>query len=208
MMKHFVFSCMILFLLCMHTTVRAINTGDMLVTIPDSIMPYVQHEQVTDLINMKRIDPMTPACLTTMLKGEISLDTLSDDYLVIRMEQVTIEMARLKAIDDSIFCLLYTMPAPEHTSCARLYDRNWNQIAFIDFCDSCLLAVSDTLDDNEYADLNKLIEFPVIEAHFNREDVSTVFLNQESVMLNSEEKNKLHPLLMQRTLKWDGKKFK
>ena len=69
MMKHFVFSCMILFLLCMHTTVRAINTGDMLVTIPDSIMPYVQHEQVTDLINMKRIDPMTPACLTTMLKG-------------------------------------------------------------------------------------------------------------------------------------------
>lgn len=186
---------------------KAKNVGDMLVSMPDSLLPYVATEQLVDLVNMKRIDPATPASLQSVFKTDIVLETLSDDMLKLQMSNVCYEIGRLPMENDSVFCVLRTIPTPEQETNVIYVNKEWEKIGEQTFGDINLVSKPDTIDSKEYDRLLSLVEYPIIEAHFYKSP-SEIMIKQHVQMLDKADKEKFLPLLMQRKLKWDGESYK
>mgnify|MGYP002852315902 FL=1 len=186
---------------------KAKNVGDMLVSMPDSLLPYVATEQLVDLVNMKRIDPATPASLQSVFKTDIVLETLSDDMLKLQMSNVCYEIGRLPMENDSVFCVLRTIPTPEQETNVIYVNKEWEKIGEQTFGDINLVSKPDTMDSKEYDRLLSLVEYPIIEAHFCKSP-SEIMIKQHVQMLDKADKEKFLPLLMQRKLKWDGESYK
>ena len=125
------------FLFSFSVIMSAGNVGEMFVSMPDSVIPYINKELRQDLVNMKNIDPETNASLATMFKSKIVLKNISDNMLTFDIGSVGFEMARLKSSDngDSIYCLLRTVATPEKETYIYLYDKDWNLLRQLDYGD-------------------------------------------------------------------------
>ena len=82
----------------------------------------------------------------------------------------------------------------------------WEKVADVVFDDVTLLQRPDTMSQENFAELEKLIEFRMVEAHFS--DAETLVLQQNVPMTSKEDKTRLQAILTQRKLKWDGKTYK
>lgn len=187
----------------MFTNAEAKNVGEMFISVPDSIMPYVTKEQRAELIGMKNIDPASAAEMNIALKTTMVLDSLFDNYMKVMVGQIKYEIIRLNTVDaDSVFCVMHTLVAPERETVCCLYDKEWNLLQNVDFND---LIIKSNISDDEKEIVEKM-EFPMIEAQFERE-TSTIILTVSVPLVWKDEKLKSNRR-MQRKLKWNGESFK
>lgn len=200
----------VIFVLMFHVSVlnlSAKNVSDMLTSIPIEEMPYMTHEQLSELVNLKHIDPNSSACLTTVLKSQICLDSLTEDFLVLSAGEVVYELARLNNVSDSVFCFLRTIVSPEKETTGYIVNDRWDVISEIDFNSFNLVERQEGVTDKEFSEIKSLIEFPIVEAHFDGSpNVIKMHLNCQA--LNEEEKEKVKSILVQRKLKWEGESYK
>ncbi|MDO4931383.1 MAG: DUF3256 family protein [Prevotellaceae bacterium] len=186
---------------------HAQSVSDMFVTMPDSMFPYLAKEQRGELVNLKKVDPSVPAELRSIFDGTVALTSSDDDLMTLMVDSaVVMELARLGSVTgDSVYCLLRTVRTPEWDTSASIYNKEWIKVEDISFDDVELVHRPDTMTENKFQELQNLIEFRMVEAHFEGKDV--VALRQSLPLTTKEERKRLNDILMQRKLKWDGKRF-
>lgn len=185
--------------------VGAKSVAEMFESMPDSLMPYVSNEQRVDLVNMKNIDPTTPAKLNTMLKADIVMDSLSEDRMKIIAGTVRYDMIRLQmnGRSDSIYCVLCTVSTPVKETTCTLYDDAWNVVGYIDLCDVVKRSFEGNVGDMQTFEK---MEIPAVEALMENDNMTLSIELRDALPL--KEENNDRNVVLQRKLKWNGKSFK
>lgn len=205
-MKRFIIS---VFLLSVLVVSFAKSVGEMFISMPDSMIPYVSKEQRQDLVNMKNIDPGTDATLTTMFKSNVVLKYLSEERMTFEVGTLCYEIGRLYSniLGDSVYCMLNTLQTPEKETLAHIYNKEWKKISDLSFDSLVNMEKPDTMQSELYLEALSLIEYPVVEAYFD-DGPSAICLKCNFPMVNESEKKKLEAFVLQRKLKWNGESFK
>lgn len=187
---------------------NAQTVGDMFMSMPDSLFPYLTQEQRVELVKLKQVDTSTSAVLRSVFNCTVSLDSLEAACMTVNIDStMTIEMARLATVSgDSLYCLLQTVSAPERETVASIYNKVWEKVSDVDWTDVPLLNRPDTMSDKEFANRTSLIEFRMVEARL--ENADTIVLKLNVPMLSSEDKRLLRDILVQRRMRWDGEKYR
>lgn len=186
----------------------AVQTVDgMFVNIPDSIFPYLTKEQRQELVNLRKVDGSTPAILHSAFNCDVAMTYMDFKRLTVEIDSaVIVEIARLFVPEgDSVYCVLSTVATPEKDTQAYIYDKDWNKIGDVSFYDAGLFQRPDTMNENTFEELNKLIEFPLVEAHFIDDATMTVILNVP--LVSKEDRKRLIAILTERKLRWNGSSF-
>ncbi len=187
-------------------TVHANGVDSLFVSMPDSLFPYLPSAQRVELVNLKRVDTSTSAVLRSPLDCEVALRYVDDNRITLALDStVIIELSMQNVGDKNLCCVLRTVPTPEPHTSATLYDEDWKQIKQIDLDSISFLERPDTMSVERYKELCKLIEFPLVEAHF--EDASTIILKQNVPLVSKKERDSLAAIIVQRKAKWKGHKF-
>lgn len=187
---------------------NAQTVGDMFMSMPDSLFPYLTQEQRVELVKLKQVDTSTSAVLRSVFNCTVCLDSLEAACMTVNIDStMTIEMARLATVSgDSLYCLLQTVSAPERETVASIYNKVWEKVSDVDWTDVSLLNRPDTMSDKEFANRTSLIEFRMVEARL--ENADTIVLKLNVPMLSSEDKRLLRDILVQRRMRWDGEKYR
>lgn len=187
---------------------NAQTVGDMFMSMPDSLFPYLTQEQRVELVKLKQVDTSTSAVLRSVFNCSVSLDSLEAACMTVNIDStMTVEMARLATVSgDSLYCLLQTVSAPERETVASIYNKVWEKVSDVDWTDVSLLNRPDTMSDKEFANRTSLIEFRMVEARL--ENADTIVLKLNVPMLSSEDKRLLRDILVQRRMRWDGEKYR
>lgn len=187
---------------------NAQTVGDMFMSMPDSLFPYLTQEQRVELVKLKQVDTSTSAVLRSVFNCSVSLDSLGAACMTVNIDStMTVEMARLATVSgDSLYCLLQTVSAPERETVASIYNKVWKKVSDVDWTDVPLLNRPDTMSDKEFANRTSLIEFRMVEARL--ENADTIVLKLNVPMLSSEDKRLLRDILVQRRMRWDGEKYR
>ena len=187
---------------------NAQTVGDMFMSMPDSLFPYLTQEQRVELVKLQQVDTSTSAVLRSVFNSSVSLDSLEAACMTVNIDStMTVAMARLATVSgDSLYCLLQTVSAPERETVASIYNKVWEKVSDVDWTDVPLLNRPDTMSDKEFANRTSLIEFRMVEARL--ENADTIVLKLNVPMLSSEDKRLLRDILVQRRMRWDGEKYR
>lgn len=183
--------------------INAKNMADMFLTMPDTLMPYIEKEQRVDLINMKNIDPSTSAKLSTIFKNDIEINTLSDSRIEITVGKLHYDIVRLSCKEtDSLYCMLCTVPTPLQQTTCTVYDKEWKLLYQLDFEKEIKSALNK--NENDICLFEKM-ELPIIKAKLNDDNISLDIEIKDGLPLKDNDKNKA---VLQRKLKWNKESFK
>ena len=187
---------------------NAQTVGDMFVSMPDSLFPYLTQEQRVELVKLKQVDTSTSAVLRSAFNCSVSLDSLEAARMTVNIDStMTMEMARLATVSgDTLYCLLQTVSAPERETVATIYNMVWKKVSDVDWTDVPLLNRPDTMSEKEFANRTSLIEFRMVEARL--ENADTIVLRLNVPMLSKEDKRLLRDILVQRRMRWDGERYR
>lgn len=190
-------------------SVSAKTVSDVFLSVPDSIMPYMNKAQRIELLKIKSLDPTEPAVGHTVFQTEVKLYACTDEMICIEiLDGITMEIGRLFNGSDSVFCVLKTVCTPEKSTVAYIIDSNWCKQSVITFDYTAMLHKPDAISEAEYEVLLKLIEFPLVEAHFAEDTPTMLHLALNVPLLSNEEKERLKQIILQTNLNWNGKSFK
>ena len=194
-------------------SVDAQTLRDLWLSMPDSLMPTLDKNlrlELVDLVDMK-VKPE----VKNLLGEECAMDTLVSDFLEVSSSPSSkIQMKLLpRESGDSLLCIVRTLSAPAEESELKIYDRQWNELAGMDYLPSDLFQLSkylrakpDTLGDEQYHQLISLIEPVMVSAKFDKQSDLLIF-NISLPLVSNKEKEKLNAILLQRKFKWNGKRF-
>lgn len=198
-------------LLLVSTGVGAKSMKDLLVSMPDSLLPYLDKNLRQE---MPELQEMGVKAEVKNLLGENSvMDTLTADFLQIRMSKLsTLQMKKLpaEAGSDSLLCVVKTFAGPEKESELYFFDQNWKPVD-VDF-DLNSLAASlvqkpDTMSEERFDELKKMIEPQMVNAMLLQHENAMV-VRLSLPLLSADDKKAVNVIKLQRKFNWNGKTFK
>jgi len=197
-------------LLFASTGVGAKSMKDLLVSMPNSLMPYLDKNLRQE---MPELQEMGLKAEVKNLLGENSvMDTLTADFLQIRMSKLsTLQMKKLPAeAGDSLLCVVKTFAGPEKESELYLFDQKWKPVDMgfdlISLATS-LIQKPDTMSEERFGELMKMIEPQMVSAMLLQHENAMV-VRLSLPLLSAEDKKAVNVIKLQRKLNWDGKTFK
>ncbi len=202
---------LILFTVLLSLNVSAQSLRRMWLTMPDSIMPYLNassRQEFVDFADMK-----VKADVKNLLNGNNKMDTLTNDYLHLTLNQsATLEMKLLpQQKGDTVLCFVKTFYGPSKESEIRFYNMSWRLLS----SQGRLPAVTpedfvfrpDTMSMEQFDNLKAMIEPYLISAKLSPSDDSIV-LSLATPLVGSTERKTINAILMQKKLNWQNGRFK
>ena len=181
-----------------------------LMTIPDSIVPFVNHSMIGELVEFAGRGGT--AEVKNKLDGMTSLDSLTQTYAAFSLTQVDkMQLMFLpRTVGDSIICLIHTCYGPEPESTVQFYTMGWQQLSNDEFVAPMtvdqLVQRPDTMDADEFMTLRRLID-PCLVCVVPDPQEKTLTFSLSKPLLNEKKKKAVKSILLQRTVKWNGKTF-
>jgi len=180
---------------------------------PDALLPYLDASIRTAMVEQYDITQKADnkAELNTgvanRLRGTSTLDTLTANYLRLRLnERATWEM-KLIATDGDNFVIATSMTvfgdSPE--SKVSLFSSDWKHLSDTIFTEQSL-AKPEEMSSEEYQKLTDGLSLVLWEAHFSP-DNDDLTLSPSLLFVPSDEKERYKALKMQKSLKFDGNIF-
>lgn len=127
------------------------------------------------------------------------------------VERDTSECQLLK-LDENTYCLLRHIKAPECETVCKIYDSQWKLVKTLSFDDIQFTQRPDTMSQERYEELLRLIEFPLVEAHLDTSSGGnspvTLILSLNPPMLTKEQRKSVNQILNRKKAIWDGESFK
>ncbi len=171
--------------LCAATALHAKTPRQMLETMPAELRP----NNATPILQPDSISPCTVRCKVA--------------------DGTTMEITALPPSSSAeqgatpLFCLLTTCNTPEPETTCDLYTPDWQRVKSIPLAPYApsLMAKPDTMDATEYAKAQKLMDFPLVEAHFTTKSPATVELSLHVPMLGREDKPRVDAILIRKEYK-------
>ncbi len=203
--KSMIFACLLL----ASVGVEAKSMKDLLISMPDSLVPYLDKNLRQE---MPELQEMGVKAEVKNLLGENSvMDTLTADFLQIRMSKVsTLQMKKLPMDADSVLCVVKTFAAPEKESEVRFYSQDWKAIdgsKLFDCPAERLVQKPDTMSEARFAELKKMIEPQMVSVLLLQHE-NCIVVRLSLPLVSAEDKKALNAIKLQRKFKWNGKTFK
>ena len=207
---------LILLFVVFATVGQAKTMREMLVAMPDSVVPYLNKNMRLELVELMDMH-VTPE-VKNSLAGVSKIDTLTADYLQLTLNKVTtLEMKLLARGEngDSLLCMIKTVAAPEKESEISFFSQQWEPLDLHGMFDGkdlgalteTLLAKPDTMSAERYQELKAMVEPRMVYATFSEIGNDVVF-NLSLPLLVEEDKMAVKAILLQRKFKWNGITFK
>lgn len=173
---------------------------DMWVSMPDSIVPYLNSSLRAEMVKRKAAGQ-----LVENLAGDTTgVMLLTDNYIKVQASKSYI--IELKLLDAQTMAMVQTWLGSEPESQLWLYDMSWKQKACT-FVPVCIRERADTMSVEKYSYLLALLEPKLIWLQLSDKDDSLT-AQYSLAMLSSIEKQELSGIIMQRKYNWDGNTFK
>lgn len=190
--------------------VSAKSMKDLLVLMPDSLLPYLDKNLRQE---MPELQEMGVKAEVKNLLGESSvMDTLTNNFVQIRMSKVSVLQLKKLSVEngDSILCLVKTFSGPEKESQVMFFNQDWKMLdaGKLFACDAeNLISKPDTMTEERFVELKKMIEPRMVSVLlFEHEDAAVVRLSLP--LLSADDKKAVNAIKLQRKFKWDGRRFK
>ena len=174
---------------------------------PDSLVGYMNKSKRIEAMDYQHMGLKID--VTNLLKGSTVVDTLTNDFMEVKLsEAVRMQMRLLPKDSDSVICVVKTLYAPEAESQAVLYDRNWQRVGEV-LLDSRLesfLWRPDTMSVERFTELSRLFDPVMIKLTLSVSD-ATMVQELSMPLLSKDEKQTVKAFLKQRKFKWNGERF-
>lgn len=211
-MKQLVVSVLALLLSC---TLQAKSLRDMWTTMPDSILPTMNHNIRTEFVEL--LDMNVKAEVRNLLGTDCVLDTITSDYLHLSMSKVSSLAMKMLPLEngDTIICMVKTYAGPEKESELHFYDADWQVLdsrkfflkgTLDDICQKMVVKL-DTMSEQHFQELASLLEPKMWSAVLSMDDDSLTF-SLSLPLVSLEEKRQVEAILVQRKFKWTQGMFK
>lgn len=186
------------------------------ISMPDSILTYLNENMRRELVELT--DMGVKAEIKNVFQEETVLDTITDNYIGVKLNNSVSMQMRMLTKDDStqVICMVRTFSAPETESVVRFYNTEWTALDDTyglpaDRSEAKLLGMltarPDTMTQQRYEELCDMID-PVMMSACLSKDSDVVYFTLGVPMLNDDEKKDVKNIIKQRFFKWDGKIFK
>lgn len=180
---------------------------------PDSLLPYLDANIRTELVEQYDITQKAEnkaalnTGVTNRLHGSSTLDTLTANYLRLRLnERTTWEMKLLTTGDDDfVIAISKTVFGEAAESKVSLFSNDWKHLSDTIFTEESLVK-PDEMSNEEFQILTKGISLVLWQAHFSPEN-DDLTLSPSLLFVPRDEKERYEALKMQKILKFDGKTF-
>ena len=202
-MKRFLFG---LCLVAMPVTMMAQQVRKMWVNMPTSIAGSLEKSTRQELLDLKEMKKK--AVISGPLGEECSIDTLTADYLSVRLSDVsTLQMKMLPTSSgDSLLCLVQTYAGPLPESSISFYTSDWKALPMPSMHLDVDLQRPDTMTQDDFSKLQALFDPKLISFTLSPSNKDLV-VALSPVIISEEEKAHVKVLILQRKLNWNGKTF-
>ena len=164
---------------------------------------------------MKKLLLFIASCILTIPVEAIEIPDSILPYIKKELREAYVERdtaeCQLRTLDENTYCLLRHVKAPECETVCKIYDSEWKLLKTINFDDIQLTQRPDTMSQERYEELLNLIEFPLVEAHFDTQSGDApvaLKLSLNPPMLTNEQCKDISQILISKTVVWDGESFK
>ncbi len=204
-MKFMVLACLLL----ASSTVGARSMKDLLVSMPDSLVPYLDKNLRLEFVELQEMG--VKAEVQNLLGDTSVMDTLTADFVQLRTSRVsTLQMKKLPVSGgDSLLCVVKTFSGPEKDSELYLYSQDWKPLPCsfdLQSLAGALVQKPDTMNEERFVELKGMIEPKMVYALLlQHEDALVVRLSLP--LLSEEDKRQVNAIKMQRKFNWNGKTF-
>ncbi len=204
-MKFMVLACLLL----ASSTVGARSMKDLLVSMPDSLVPYLDKNLRLEFAELQEMG--VKAEVQNLLGDTSVMDTLTADFVQLRTSRVsTLQMKKLPVSGgDSLLCVVKTFSGPEKDSELYLYSQDWKPLPCsfdLQSLAGALVQKPDTMNEERFVELKGMIEPKMVYALLlQHEDALVVRLSLP--LLSEEDKKQVNAIKMQRKFNWNGKTF-
>lgn len=205
---------LLLFMCAVTAVAPAKSMKDFWITMPDSVVPYLSMAMRAELAECQGRNMR--AEVKNRLEGTTVLDTLTDDYLSVRLsESSEMQIKRLRTDGDSVFCVIRTYQGPVADSQMSLYTADWTPIdakhLFDGKCIKCvrrmLVARPDAMSQSQFDSLAQMVD-PLLVKLTLSADSDELIVTADTQMLKNDDKKTVAPILMKIKYKWNGEVFK
>ena len=182
------------------------------VSMPDSIVPYLTESNRTELADY--VDMQMEAVIQNQLKDTTRMRVLKSSYIDVELSAASrLQMKLLPwsgAETDTLLCVVTTLRGPAAASRIVFYDRRWQPVAVespLSTVDASTFVVRpDSLSDATYEELLALLRPVMVALELSPADDGLI-IRASLPPMTRDEKARLEPFLVQRKLKWNGRKF-
>lgn len=207
MMKSIKMLLMSAVLLSLSATGSAQTMEQWWLNMPDTLFSYINKSKRIEAMDYRNMGLKLD--VTNLLKGSTLVDTLTNDYIEVKLnEAALLQMSLLPKDSDTVVCVVSTFYGPEAESQICYYDRTWRRVGE-EQTDSLIDAYvfrPDTMSMARYEELKKLIEPVMVKATLSIQD-DTLLKELSLPLLTKEEKQTVKAILKQRKLKWRNGMF-
>ena len=193
---------------------QAKSLRELWVSMPDSLVPVLSQNMRVEFVELQ--DMKVKAEVTTLLGDTSVLDTLTNDFMQVRLNRVcTLQMKVLPQTDgDSIICMVRTLAAPEKESEVMFFDQQWRQLDLArcydgedlqGVCES-LLQRPDTMSMSRFEELKAMVEPRMMSALLMQHENAIVF-RLALPLLSAEDKKLINVIKAQTKFNWNGRTF-
>lgn len=190
-------------------SLEAKNIAGMFMNMPDSLIPYLSADIRSSLLQQPT---QSNGKIQSLLHEDISVDSLSEDYLKIRLSASSILEAMQVKTDngDELCCLVRTYYGPAAESTVELYDSAWHKQStelLPKVAVSDLIARPDTMSNSNYK--QTLTELSPLLINIKAQPQSHGLVYSLSLPLgNKEGRKKLEAILKPKKYIWNGSTFR
>lgn len=187
-------------------------------SIPDSLLPHFDMEKRMALLDMYDIkknadfDAALDAGVDNRLHGVSSIDTLTTDYLKIRLNsRTTWEMKvfaahRELADSNKVVGISVTVSGEKSESRVSVYSQNWELLCDTIFTGSNLLEKPADMAEETFRQYVGELSLVLWQANFSP-DSEVLTLSPSLLFVPFDEKEKFTSLNLKKKVKWNGKNF-
>ena len=194
---------------------EAKSMKDLLVSMPDSMMPTLNSNL---RLEFSELQEMGVKAEVKNLLGEVSvMDTLTQDFVQVRMSKVsTLQMKKLPMENgDSVLCVVKSFAGPEKEGELYFFSQEWKALDANPFLSGkrmedlaeTLVQKPDTMSESRFADLKAMIEPKMVSALLLQNE-NTLVVRLASPLLSADDKKVVNVIKLQRKFNWSNGSFK
>jgi len=162
---------------------------DVFANMPDSILPLISKNNRLDCIDF--IESKMPALVKNAVEESIELTALTDDYLKLKMSNVSdAEMKLLKVNDTTqVICMVKTYAGPVKDSSIRFYTMDWRELdkkVEIPDVDAFVADVPESEQNHRHNVVAMLRDMPFIMISLSPEDEQLTLSLQTGELLKKD----------------------
>lgn len=199
----------LLFGLClaaMPITMMAQQVCKMWVSMPASVAGALEKSGRQELLDLKQMKKT--AAIAGPLGEKCSIDTLTADFLSVRMNEVyTLQMKMLPTSSgDSLLCLVQTYAGPQPESRIAFYSPDWKVLSMPQMHLDVDLQRPDTMSEDDFNKLQALFDPKLVSFSLSPSSAELVVALSPAA-ISEEGKANIKRLNLQNKLNWNGKTF-